>query len=84
MTKINLNESIKIDLVPNRDPQEQILEILKDHPDWYLSTYFHRKWYSNYQHSASDTSHLVAEFNTRENCVPIDRNDGIRWGLTKI
>lgn len=84
MTKINLGESIKVDLAPNKDPKEQILEILNDHPDWYLSTYFHRKWYSNYQRSASDTSHIVAEFNTRENCVTIDRNDGIRWGLTKI
>lgn len=84
MTKIKLNESIRIDLDSDRDTKEQILEILEKHPNWYLTTYFHRKWYSNYHQSMTDSSHIVAEFNTRENCVPIDRNDGIRWGLTRI
>lgn len=84
MPRMNLAESIKVDLMPNRDTKKQIIEILNEHPDWYLSTYFHRKWYSNYQHSTSDTTHIVAEFNTKENCIPIERNDGIRWGLTKI
>lgn len=77
-------DPIEIDLKPSKNFKEEIKEILNEHPDWYLGTWFYRTWRkTNLEIGLADTPHMVACFYTREMCVPVDREDDLRWGLAK-
>lgn len=78
-------EPIEIDLKSNENFKEEIKEILNEHPDWYLGTWFYRTWRKTDLGIglADESLHVVAFFYPREECVPIDRADDLRWGLAK-
>lgn len=80
-----LLDPIEIDLKPSKNFKEEIKEILNEHPNWYLGTWFYRTWRkTNLEFGlVDDTPHMVACFYTREMCVPVDRADDLRWGLAK-
>ena len=64
---------------------EEIKKILNEHPDWYLGTWFYRTWRKTDLGIGlvDESLHVVALFYPREECVPIDRADDLRWGLAK-
>lgn len=94
MAKNNDEETVTVDLDNQRDLHQQILDILTDNPDWCLSTYHHRNYYTEpdprlklrHPVKCSDTwhkttGHMVAIFRHKDNCVKINRPDNVRWGL---
>lgn len=77
-------KAIIIDLKSRKNYIDEIKQILDKHPDWYLGSYFHREWdQKNIGNFCEKHPHIVAYFYLRDFCVPIDRGDGLRWGLRK-
>lgn len=81
--KLKIKPELKyVDLTNGQNHMKQIKLILKRHPELCLRTYFFANHSFNTEtvSMARSNNHIVAVFAKVEDCVLLDRGDGIRWG----